>query len=258
MTPTSLDRFANSNDSANSRDTPEERRRFPRLAVSREAFRLKPVGKLFALADLSFHGFSVRVTDENDLHAFMLGSEISGELGFRGERHRVRARVCHVERGFAGLEIVDITDEGRESLAQRLDPTLLGAELRLIPGSSLEQLWLHAINGADWSLELDSKAAIASFLVRLQGMFVRWSAASGRIESGTLGHMLPVDFDSGAVRMETWVLKPDPEADPAKMRIAIQLLSGCNDKQEFRDFCADQIRSRLLSVAAKGASAVPG
>ena len=89
MTPTSLDRFANSNESDHAREFGDERRRFPRLAVSREAFRLKPVGKLFALADLSFHGFAVRVSDDNDLHAFMLGSEVSGELGFRGERHGV-------------------------------------------------------------------------------------------------------------------------------------------------------------------------
>ena len=87
MTPTSLDPSANSNETANARVPHEERRRFPRLAVSREAFRLKPVGKLFALADLSFRGFSVRVSDDNDLHAFILGSEVSGELGFRGERH---------------------------------------------------------------------------------------------------------------------------------------------------------------------------
>jgi|GEM_PF-675609 len=258
MTPTSLDPSASSNEPSFTGTPAEERRRFPRLAVSREAFRLKPVGKLFALADLSFRGFSVRVSDDNDLNAFMLGSEVSGELGFRGERHAVRARVCHVERGFAGLEIVDITEEGRGSLKQRLDPTALGTELRLIPGSSLEQLWFHAINGADWSLELTSSGEVASFLVRLQGMFVRWSAVAGRLESGTLGHMLPVDFDSGAVRMETWVLKPDAEPDPAKLRIAIQLLSGCNEKQEFRDFCADLLRSRLLSVVGGGAQPLSG
>ncbi len=70
--------------------------------------------------------------------------------------------------------------------------------------------------------------------------------------------MLPTDFDSGAVRMETWILKPDLQMDSAKMRIAIQLLSGCNERQDFRGFCCDLIRKHLLSASVIAGGAESG
>ncbi len=225
---------------------PEERRRFPRLALSREAFRLKPHGKLFAISDLSPQGFCLRLTEEQDLAAFPLGSTFQGELGFRGERIRVQAIVRHLERGFVGAEMVEISPQARAILDERLTPHVLGGELKLIPGGDFSQLWYHALNGADWNLQLGAQDQVDSFLVRLHGIYVQWrrgkEGASDFLSSGSLGYSLPMDFDSGAVRMETWVLHPDPLPQEAKLRIAIQLLSGCNEKPELKGFCLAQMR----------------
>ena len=246
MTQNSLSPVVGSNEVRAAR-SPPERRRFPRLAVSREAFRLKPLGKLFALADVSLTGFCLRVSEDNDLNAFPVGSEFQGELGFRGDRFQVKARVRHLERGFVGAELIDIAPDARARLELGLDPARLGGEMRLIPGNDLYQLWWHAMNGADWNVELAAGGQVQAFLLRLHGTFIRWSAERDTLDTGTIGHMLPVDPDFGAVRMETWTLSADEALDPHKMRIAIQLLSGCKEKPEFRDFCSRVIHSRMPS-----------
>jgi hypothetical protein len=223
-----------------------ERRKFPRLAISREAFRLKPHGKLFSISDISPSGFCLRVNDEQDLLGFPIGGTFHGELGFRGERIRVEARVMRVERGFVGAEITQMAALDQALLAERLSPAVLGRELRLIPGGDLEQIWYHALNGADWNLQMESQvSSVRGFLVRLHGVYAQWRRdAQGEefLVTGTVGHSLPGGFDSGAIRMETWALHPDSEPDSEKLRIAILLLSGCNEKTELRDFCLAQLR----------------
>ena len=128
----------------------------------------------------------------------------------------------------------------------RLNPSVLGQELRLIPGGDLEQIWYHALNGADWNLQLEAQSAqVRGFLVRLHGVYAQWRKdvrGEEYLVTGSVGHSLPVDFDSGAIRMETWSLIPDAEPDSSKLRIAILLLSGCNEKPEIRDFCLAQLR----------------
>ncbi len=230
----------------------EERRRFPRLALSREAFRLRPHGKLFSLSDLSPDGFCLRVTDDQDLLAFPVGAIFHGELGFRGERVRVEAQVRHVERGYVGAELVKLSDQDRETLNRRLNPEVLGSELRLIPGGDLEQLWFHALNGADWNLQLNAEGAVQGFLLRLHGGYIQWRGSAAQeggdsLMTGRIGHSLPNDFESGAIRMETWSLHADSQPDAQKMRIAIQLLSGCKERPQLRDFCIGVIRARMPS-----------
>src|SRR5436190_1257440 len=73
-----------------------ERRRVPRLNLTKEQFRLEQNGKIFSVSDLSSNGMALRILDSEDLNLFPVGIILNGTLNLHREKFAVSARVRHI------------------------------------------------------------------------------------------------------------------------------------------------------------------
>ncbi len=218
---------------------PRERRRLPRLNLSREQFRLSSNGKIFSVIDLSNEGMALRLIDREDLILFSIGAELEGSLKLRNEKFPVRARVRHLARDLVGCEFVALSDTVTEVLKKSLDPTFLGKELRPLPSDGNGTLWYHGTSGTDllfWRAADEQYHRVALIVL---GTFVQWDQADG-LTTGSVGASQEQAENYGLIRYETLLFLPDDNADSTKLGIAKQLVLSSNLPLDLRKWCVQQ------------------
>jgi hypothetical protein len=228
-------------------ETPQERRRLPRLSLSGEQFRLSQNGKIFAVVDLSRNGMAFRLIDSGDLRIFSVAAVIQGQLNLKREKHAVTARVRNVRPDIVGCEFENLSPQTAEALKRFLDPDTLGQELRPIPATNQATLWYHGPSGTDLLLLRGVDGQYRRLTVYIQGNFIQWGSDEG-VTTGKAHSSEERSEIQGIVRLETMMLEADTQPDPAKLSIAKSLLVSSNLPQDLKKWCVRQLDSHRGSA----------
>lgn len=213
-----------------------ERRRVPRLNLTTDQFKLSQNGKLFSVYDLSAHGMALRIIDAEDFYLFPVGSHFEGVLNLRGDKLRIKAQVRHLGQDLIGTEFESLDTQTIQFLETRLDPELLGKDLKPLPSTDSGATWYHGSSGTDLLLWRAIDGSYHRFSAFVLGSYIQWEqeagVTTGRVNFGDT----PAEV-WGAVRFETVLLKADPQPDPAKLMIAKTLIMSSNLPQDLKKWC---------------------
>lgn len=219
----------------------QERRRLPRLNLTRELFRLQQNGKIFSIVDLSLDGMAIRVIDPLDLRLFPMGCSLEGTLNLKKEKYRVMAQVRHLGVDLVGCQFFSLSEEAIEALQKFLDPSFLGQELRPIPSAEGSTIWYHGPPGTDLLFWHKSDGEYHRFLACVHGSYVQWDL----IEMLVTGKTKPSHEKSevrGAIRFDMMLLEKDSEPDPGKLNVAKNLILSSNLPQELKKWCVRRLK----------------
>ncbi|MEK6578107.1 MAG: PilZ domain-containing protein [Bdellovibrionota bacterium] len=225
-----------------SQDYWTERRRLPRLGLTKEQFRLGNNGKIFSVTDLSSGGMALRILDREDLRNFSIGAELEGNLNLKGQKHPIRARVRHIKGELVGCQFEEIPPQIKSVLKGFLDPVSLGRELRPIPVSEEHALWYHGPSGTDVMIWRKPKGGYLRVLILSTGDYVQWEEQTGLVT----GQSRPGEQESeswGIVRLETMLLDRDAKPDPEKLSIAKTLILSSKLPKDLLTWCVKQLKA---------------
>lgn len=213
-----------------------ERRRLLRINLSGEQFRLASGGKIFSVVDLSREGMALRLIDPQDSHLFPIAAHVEGLLNLRGIKHVVQARVRHLRADRVGCEFEHLPPASQRAVQEFLDPAFLGREIKPIPASDAATLWYHGPSGTDLLFTRRNDGQYRRVVLYVLGFFVQWDVEGG-LCTGTWEASDVQGEVWGVMRLETQLLQKEPSPDPAKLRIAKELLLGSNLPQDLRKWC---------------------
>lgn len=218
----------------------QDKRRVPRIALTREQFKLTDTGKVFGVQDLSVGGMALRILEPMDMIYFTVGRFVNGTLNLNGKKVPIRAQVRHIKTQMTGCEFIDLDRDTVEMINQFLDPTELGKDLRASPESSGDgAIWFHGPTGTDLMIWRGIDGEFNKFSLYLLGNYVQW-------ESG-LGLMSGVFQSEAAVgSMGQITLFEDSEVDHSKLELAKKLILSSALTQELKRWCTRKLDDVLL------------
>ena len=219
-----------------------ERRRVPRLGLTREQFRLRQNGKIFSVVDLSGEGLALRILEREDFALFPIETVISGILNLNGEKYAVDAKVKHIDREMIGCHFEKLEPASQAALNGFLDPERLGEGLRPIPSSEGTTLWYHGPSGTDLLFWRGLDGQYSRFTLFLMGSYAQWEE-SGEISTGRFRLSSEQSEICGLIRFESMLLEPDSSPDVGKLQIAKTLILSSNLSQELKKWCARQLET---------------
>ena len=212
------------------------KRRFPRLCLTTEQFKLSDNGKVFAVTDLSTGGMGIRVLDREDLAIFPVLREIKGTLKIRDGKFPIKARVCNVRKDSVGCEFINVSKKTSAAVKEFLDPLRLGPDLKPVPLEEEGASWFHGTTGTDVLVWKSPSGDISRFGVYIFGTYVQWEPGEGLTSGRIVGAADEETVPSGIIRLETMILDPDPSPDEGKVGIAKTLILSSNLAQELQNF----------------------
>jgi hypothetical protein len=218
-----------------------ERRRFPRVSLSTEQFKLASTGKIFGVCDLSTTGLALRLLDLEDMMEFPVGRTLEGILNMKGTKVPVTLEVRNIRADTVGCAFLELTDGTVQSLERFLDPKRLGRELHPIPSPEGRALWYHGPSGTDLLLWRTGDGAWKRFCLFVYQSYIQWDFETGI----TTGWLAMADQDSpveGVVRLETRLLEREGRVDHLKVDVARSLIAEAPLDEELKAFCIRQLR----------------
>lgn len=227
------------------KESDAERRRVPRLFLSREQFKLDSNQKVFSVSDLSIEGFSLRILESDDLLELTLGKEISGILNLGGAKHAVRARVRNVRKEVVGCEFESLQAAAKKAIEVFLDPVELGKEMRPMTGFETSGLWYNGARGTDFLIWRHMDGTFKRFLLCMFGSFIQWEEESGLQTGKIVPGQEPAEIH-GLVQIESLVLNPDPVPNPQKLRIGRVLIESAPVSSEVKQHCLRRLESAAV------------
>jgi hypothetical protein len=211
-----------------------------RLCLTGELFKLSPSGKIFSVTDVSPQGLALRVLDPEDLRLFPVGSQVTGELNLKREKHPVRARSKNIRGDIVGFQFEEISPEVALALQKYLDPVSLGQELKPLPSAERAALWYHGPSGTDLLLWRALDGQYQRIILYVQGSYVQWE---NERELST-GHFNAADEKPevrGILRFETLMLDADAAPDLRKLEVAKTVILSSNLPQDLKKWCVRQL-----------------
>jgi hypothetical protein len=214
-----------------------EKRRIPRMAFSKEQFRLSHEGKVFSVVDLSEQGIGLKLIEDEDLHLFPMGGQISGTLNLEGTRIEMKFRVVHLSKTQIGGEFLDVSREFQIQIGDALDPRRLGGELKPMPAQKDITHWFHGPFSTDVLLWRGMDGLYERFLILVRGRYVQWTeetgTTSGRIESG---HGDTSEANWGVFHWDLVEFFKDNAVDRQKLHIAKELILGSKIESDLKSW----------------------
>lgn len=220
-----------------------ERRRIPRLSLTSEQFRLKQTGKIFSVADLSSEGMALRILDAGDLLAFPVGAEVEGILNLKKKKLVIHGRVKNIRPDLVGFQFEGLDSHVAEEISKLLDPEILGAELRPIPGAEGGALWYHGTSGTDLLLWRAADGQYSRFFLQVLGTFIQWDGAE-ELATGRVRASEELGEARGIFRHETALLDFDAKPDAGKLGVAKTLVLSSNLPQELIRWFVRQLQEK--------------
>ena len=218
-----------------------EKRKFPRLCVTHEQFRLQSNGKIFSVADVSASGFALRLLDHEDAVHFPVGGEVTGVLNLQRERFTVRAKIRNLTRDRVGAEFDSLSDEVKRGLEVRLAPQYLGESLRPMPSSGIGVLWYEGVSGTRLFLWRSADGSFHRFALWALGQLIQWDSESG-LSTGLLEPSGAPALERGAVLEESVDFNRDSKPDPRKLLVAKTILLSSNLPKDLAGLFARRLR----------------
>jgi len=214
-----------------------ERRKFPRLNLSLEQFKLQGNGKIFSVVDLSSMGMGVRVIDKQDLAFFPVGRRFEGLLNLRRKKHSIVAVVKNVYPDRIGCQFRELTEATQNALTDYLDPMKLGAGLRPLP-ASVEGggVWYHGPSDTEFFIWRALDGQYKRFFLLVLGTFVRWDSPGTLITGRVDKHFSPGEVQ-GVFRLDTLSLVTDKIIDISKLELAKTLIMCSELPLDLQSWC---------------------
>lgn len=220
-------------------------RRFPRLSLTSEQFRLAENGKVFGVADLSKSGMALRILDSADLAQFPVMHEFEGTLNLNQVKVPIKAVVRNVRKDLVGCELMEQETVSQGKIGAFLDPARLGAELKAVsvedPGHDSDKKeqtasWYHASSGTDVLIWKNESGEPVRFAIFILGSFIQLNPTEGLV-TGRIAAAADVEsVGTSLIRLETMILDPDLKPDPGKLEVAKTLVLSSNLAQEVQDW----------------------
>jgi hypothetical protein len=212
-----------------------ERRRLPRILLATEQFRLSINGKLFSVADLAPQGMALRLLDQTDFSLFPVGNHIEGILNLRREKYPVKAKVIHLGRDLVGCRFENLDETVKYALKKELDPGLLGQDMKPFPIAEKGASWYRGTSGTDLMMWRDDHGSCRKFVLLVLGNYIQWEH-SENLRTGQVRASSDLPEEHGVLELETLLLVADPQADPAKLKVAKSLIMGSNLPVELKNW----------------------
>jgi len=215
-----------------------EKRKYPRVNLSKEQFRLDENGKIYGVIDLSQKGMSIKVLDpEADLLYFSIMRELTGMINIDREKYPVTVVVKNAQTYRIGFEFKELPLKTAKAIEEFLSPKRLGEELRPMHHEK-GLIWLHAASSTDVLVE-DQKY----FSIFVHNSFVQWNhklgLRTGQIEASDEDYAEPLS----PVRLETLLLEPDPIADYTKVKLAQELIHHSAMDDAIKSWILSELKS---------------
>ncbi|MCM0606012.1 MAG: PilZ domain-containing protein [Xanthomonadaceae bacterium] len=218
----------------------QDKRRVPRIALTREQFKLTDTGKIFAVQDLSLGGLALRILEPQDMIYFTVSRFISGTLNLNGRKVPIRAQVRHIKTSMAGCEFIDLDPDTEKIITQFLDPSELGRALRASPESSGDgAIWFHGPTGTDLMIWRGIDGEFNKFSLFLLGNYVQWE-----LDAGLMTGIFQSSGDMGSMGSVT--LFEDKQVDEMKLELAKKLILSSQLTQELKRWCTRKLDDVLL------------
>lgn len=217
-----------------------EKRRIPRLNLTREQFRLGRNGKIFAVVDLSIGGMALKMIEQEDFSLFPVGTRFEGTLNLSREKFPVSCEVRHIGREAIGCQFVDLPKQTHQAIEAFFNPERLGAELAPLPSDEEGLLWYHGPTGADLLLRRGMDGQFYRITLYLFGSFVQWEDTHG-LTTGKVSSSHEKSEDHGLMRLETMLLSADDKLDLSKLKIAKTVIMSSNLPQDLKRWCERQL-----------------
>jgi hypothetical protein len=227
-----------------------ERRRFARLTVTNEQFKLSSNQKIYAVSDLSENGLGLWISSDEDGSQFSVGGQMEGYLNLKGEKLFVAARVRSMSRDRVGCEFEkDSAGSGPElqELRQRLkvylSPEFLGMGLKPIPQtdpSTIQYVGPSSTLLSVHRLPEGKEEQWDRFSLYFFHYFVQWETESD-LATGHTVSTKNSSYVNGIFREESLDLVKDSEVDFEKLRIAKTILVSSKLPLDLKSWCLKKL-----------------
>lgn len=218
----------------------QDKRRVPRIALTREQFKLTDTGKVFGVQDLSVGGLALKILNPQDMIYFTVGRFISGTLNLNGKKVPIRAQVRHIKTSMAGCEFIELHPDTEKIITQFLDPSELGKALRVSPESSGDgAIWFHGPTGTDLLIWRGIDGEFNKFSLFLLGNYVQWEH-----EAGLMTGIFQSSGEQGSMGSVT--LFEDTQVDEMKLELAKKLILSSGLTQDLKRWCTRKLDDVLL------------
>lgn len=209
----------------------------PRLGLSSEQFRHSRSGKVYSVVDLSLKGMAFLILDSQDAEGFPVGTPIEGTLNLKRVKHTFLARVRNLVGDRIGCEFENPSPEFSKALAEFLDPSWLGAEMRAIPSSEMNSLWFHGPSGTDLLVRPVAGGKSFNFILYVFDGYIQWDSDLG-LKTGKIRMASGKTEMQGVLRLETLLLEEDSVIDDDKLSIAKKVILSSNLSVDLKQWCA--------------------
>lgn len=197
-----------------------ERRRFPRVLLTHEQFRLKDNGKIYPVVDLSEEGVALRLIDSEDGILFTVGRSVEGILNLEREKVPVRGTVRFQKAHMVGIEFHAV-----EELKKILNPEQLGKAFHRMPTPPEGFVEWYSGHFGSYLLIEGDPIERCTFLFLSQ--FCEWTAGDGW-RTGTTRPSGDASEVRGVLTMDPTDFARDSKANADKIQIAKKILLGSN------------------------------